>query len=272
MTTLEIIYNNINNGTTYGENVQGCAGNVYYPVLSVRMSGGEIAYSHYGSSAVANTTEALQWLLHNIFCMTPEEFCAAYVTEPRGRWAEMSDAKKFDALRAAAKSAISMLPNRARRCGYITPQELAGEAWIRLENRLNAGDPRPLRDQILYAALAALHAAARETVHSIGGSMDDETGDNDASETVNSAAHRGTTARPVEDAGAILDTINSAARDDIDRQIIRAAAAGYTLKETGAAVGMSGEAVRKRLNAIRARITSAFIDDLESMPPACLRR
>lgn len=185
---------------------------------------------------------------------------------PAQEWDAMSDADKFNALKAAAKSAIYMRQSFARRCGNITADELTGEAWLQLERRLQNGDPRPLRDQILYAALEALRAAARENVHSIGGSMDDDTGDNDACETVNSVAHRGTTARPVEDAGAIMETIDSAARDDIDRQIICATAAGYMGIEIAAYLGMTKQAVSKRLSAIRTRITCAFMDDPESIP------
>ena len=39
MPTLETIYKNINSGATYGQNVRGCAGNVYYAALSVSDDG-----------------------------------------------------------------------------------------------------------------------------------------------------------------------------------------------------------------------------------------
>lgn len=191
---------------------------------------------------------------------------------PAQEWQGMSDADKFDALKAACSAACALKPANVRAAGGCKPAELVGDAWIRLEERLQNGDPRPLRDQILYAALEALRAAARENVHSIGGSLGDDTGDNDACETVNSAAHRGTTARPVEDAGTIMETIDSAARDDIDRQIIRATAAGYMGIEIAASLGMTKQAVSKRLIAIRTRITCAFMDDPESIPLAWLRR
>lgn len=185
---------------------------------------------------------------------------------PAQEWDAMSDTDKFNALKAATKSAIYMRQSFVRRCGNITPAELTGEAWLQLERRLQNGDPRPLRDQILYAALEALRAAARENVHSIGGSMDDDTGDNDACETVNSVAHSGTTVRPIEDAGAIMETINGAARDAVDRRIIALSAAGYMGVEIAAYLGMTKQAVSKRLIAIRTRITCAFMDDPESIP------
>lgn len=196
----------------------------------------------------------------------PESAETAPESTPATEWAAMSDADKFNALKAAAKSAIYMRQSLVHRCGNITPAELAGEAWIRLEKRLQNGDPRPLRDQLLFAALDALRTAACENVHSIGGSMDDDSGNDDAAETVNSGAHKGTTARPIEDAGAIMETINSAARDAVDRRIIALSAAGYMGVEIAAYLGMTKQAVSKRLIAIRTRITLAFMDDPESIP------
>ena len=269
MTTLEIIFNNINSGTTYGKNVCGCAGNVYYAAIAVSPDGQYIRYNHYGSSAVDNTPEALAWLLANIYHKTPEEFCAAYVLEPCGRWAEMSDTEKFDALKAACSAACALKPANVRAAGGCKPAELVGDAWLRLESRLQSGDPRPLRDQLLFAALDALRQEARENTHSVGGSAPDlaDSPNVDAAETAHMARMRGAAARPIEDAGEIRDAINAAAGDDIDAAIIRGAAAGYTTDDLGAVIGMSGQAVRKRLSAIRARIT-AYRDDAGAVMPA----
>ena len=78
---------------------------------------------------------------------------------------------------------------------------------------------------------------------------------------------RGAAARPIEYAGEIRDAINAAAGDDIDAAIIRGTAAGYTSDDIGAVIGMSGQAVRKRLSAIRARIT-AYRDGTGAAMPA----
>ena len=269
MTTLETIYKNINSGATYGQNVNGCAGNVYYTVLSVSDDGRYINYSNYGSSAVDNTPEALSWLLAKIYRKTPEEFCAAYVLEPCGRWAELSDADKFAALKAACSAACALKPANVRAAGGCKPAELVGDAWIRLETRLQSGDPRPLRDQLLFAALDALRQEARENnTHSVGGSVPERAGGLDAgpAETARCIRMKGATARPIEDAGEIRDAINAAAGDDIDAAIIRGAAAGYTTDDIGAVIGMSGQAVRKRLSAIRARITAYRGDAGAAMP------
>ena len=258
MTTLETIYKNINSGATYGQNVNGCAGNVYYTALSVSDDGRYINYSHYGSSAVANTPEELLGLLDTIYHKTPEEFAAAYVLEPCGRWIELSDADKFAALKAACSAACALKPANVRAAGGCKPVELVGDAWIRLETRLQSGDPRPLRDQLLFAALDALRHEARENTHSVGGSVPERAGGLDAgpAETARCIRMKGATARPIEDAGEIRDAIHAAAGDDIDAAIIRGAAAGYASDDIGAVIGMSGQAVRKRLSAIRARITA----------------
>lgn len=274
MTTLETIYRNINSGATYGQNVRGCAGNVYYAALSVSDDGRYINYSHYGSSAVANTPEELLGLLDTIYHKTPEEFTAAYVLEPCGRWLELSDAEKFDALKAACSAACALKPANVRAAGGCKPVELVGDAWIRLETRLQSGDPRPLRDQLLFAALDALRHEARENTHSIGGSVQDiaNAADIGPAEKAHNARMRGAAARPIEDAGEIRDAINAAAGDDIDAAIIRGAAAGYTTDDIGAVIGMSGQAVRKRLSAIRARITAYRGDAGTAMPAIPVRR
>lgn len=274
MTTLETIYKNINSGATYGQNVNGCAGNVYYTALSVSDDGRYINYSHYGSSAVANTPEELLGLLDTIYHKTPEEFTAAYVLEPCGRWIELDDAAKFDALKAACSAACALKPANVRAAGGCKPVELIGDAWIRLETRLQSGDPRPLRDQLLFAALDALRHEARENTHSIGGSAPDlaDAADIGPAEKAHNARMRGATARPIEDAGEIRDAINAAAGDDIDAAIIRGAAAGYTSDDIGAAIGMSGQAVRKRLSAIRARIAAYRDGTGAAMPAIPVRR
>lgn len=275
MTTLETIYKNINSGATYGQNVRGCAGNIYYSALSVSDDGRYINYSNYGSSAVDNTPEELCWILETIFRKTPEEFTAAYVLEPCGRWIELSDAEKFDALKAACSAAGGCKPANVRAAGGCKPVELVGDAWIRLETRLQSGDPRPLRDQLLFSALDALRHEARENTHSIGGSAPDPAGgapDIGPAEKAHNARMRGAAARPIEDAGEIRDAINAAAGDDIDAAIIRGAAAGYTSDDIGAVIGMSGQAVRKRLSAIRARITAYRDGTGAAMPAIPVRR
>lgn len=192
------------------------------------------------------------------------DMCAdAIAAATCGRWIELDDAAKFDALKAACSAACALKPANVRAAGGCKPVELVGDAWIRLETRLQSGDPRPLRDQLLFAALDALRHEARENTHSIGGSAADPAdgaADIGPAEKAHNARMRGAAARPIEDAGEIRDAINAAAGDDIDAAIIRGTAAGYTSDDIGAVIGMSGQAVRKRLSAIRARI-AAYRDD-----------
>ena len=59
---------------------------------------------------------------------------------------------------------------------------------------------------------------------------------------------------PNPEAGAIIaDSIERAAKDDIDRAIIAALAAGYSAREIGQRLGMSHTAINKRVRAIRER-------------------
>lgn len=182
---------------------------------------------------------------------------------PAQEWDTMSDTNKFDALKAACSAACALKPANVRAAGGCKPVELIGDAWIRLESRLQSGDPRPLRNQLLFAALDALRHEVRENTHSVGGSAPDPAdgaADIGPAEKAHNARMRGAAARPIEDAGEIRDAINAAAGDDIDAAIIRGAAAGDTSNDIGAVIGMSGQAVRKRLSAIRARI-AAYRDD-----------
>ena len=192
----------------------------------------------------------------------------APTTSPAAEWSAISDEAKFAALKAACSAACALKPANVRAAGGCKPVELVGDAWIRLDTRLQSGDPRPLRDQLLFAALDALRHEARENTHSVGGSVQDiaNAADIGPAEKAHNARMRGAAARPIEDAGEIRDAINAAAGDDIDAAIIRGAAAGYTTDDIGAAIGLSGQAVRKRLSAIRARITAYRGDAGAAMP------
>lgn len=185
-------------------------------------------------------------------------------------WAAMTDADKFAALKAACSAACALKPGNVRRAGWCKPVELVGDAWTRLEARLQRGDGRTLRELLLFAALDALHQEARENAHSVGGSTPTGKDEAGAGRRIDERAHArgfsGTTARPIEEAGEIRAAITAAARDDIDRAIIRGVAAGYTTADIGVAVGVSGQAVRKRLSAIRARITAHKSDTGAAMP------
>ena len=56
-----------------------------------------------------------------------------------------------------------------------------------------------------------------------------------------------------EEAAILRDTISRAARDDKDRAIIRLLAVGYNHPEIAARIGMSRQAIEKRINGIQSR-------------------
>lgn len=76
MTALKQIYNNINAGKKYGYMMN----NVKYPFFDVVLSANQqyIYWRHFGSSANKNTVEDLEWILENIFKLSPEKFIEKY--------------------------------------------------------------------------------------------------------------------------------------------------------------------------------------------------
>ena len=86
-TALGRIWYNIHHNQSYGEHVK----NVTYPYFSDSLYviykkdehgyyTGEsyIGWSHYGSSANSDTIDALEWVLENIFKLSPKEFEKRY--------------------------------------------------------------------------------------------------------------------------------------------------------------------------------------------------
>ena len=183
----------------------------------------------------------------------------APTTSPAGEWSAMSDEAKFAALLAAGKRSVATFAGSARRAGNITPNELAGDAWLILSRWLEKGDPRPLPVLLNKAASHALQLAIRANAHSVGGSRpeaesdDDNRTDCDLAEAENIRRSSGATARTLEDSLAISEAINAAAHDTTDAEIMRRLAAGYTGREIAAALNIAPAAVSKRLNGIRSR-------------------
>lgn len=182
----------------------------------------------------------------------------APTTSPADEWDALSDEAKFSALLAAGKRSVAMFAGSARRAGNITPNELAGDAWLILSRWLEKGDPRPLPVLLNKAASHALQLAIRANAHSAGGSRQDAgaadvTADCDLAEAENIRRSSGATARPLEDSLAISEAINAAAHDTTDAEIMRGLAAGFTGREIAAALNITPAAVSKRLQGIRSR-------------------
>lgn len=180
----------------------------------------------------------------------------APTTSPADEWSAMSDEAKFSALLAAGKRSVAMFAGSARRAGNITPNELAGDAWLILTRWLEKGDPRPLPVLLNKAASHALQIASRANAYSAGGSRPnacDDLTDCDLAEAENIRRSSGATARALEDSLAISEAINAAAHDTTDAEIMRGLAAGFTGREIAATLNITPAAVSKRLNAIRSR-------------------
>lgn len=79
MKAIEYIYNELHTGRVFGKHHL----NVNYPYISADLyltDGGYIGYSHFGSSAVKDNIPALEWVIRNIFDITPEKFLESYVS------------------------------------------------------------------------------------------------------------------------------------------------------------------------------------------------
>lgn len=78
MTALEIIFNNINTGKTYGKMFTKCK----YPFFNINLCLGNnskfIYWNSFGSSHNKNTLTDLRWIIETIFHTTPEKFILDY--------------------------------------------------------------------------------------------------------------------------------------------------------------------------------------------------
>lgn len=77
MSALEYIFNSLQTGYVFGRQIDY----VKYPYFNYNLYltyGNFIGWEHYGSSAVKNNLEELEWLIDVIFKMTPEEFIKTY--------------------------------------------------------------------------------------------------------------------------------------------------------------------------------------------------
>ena len=81
MQALELIWNKLQNGESFGEVLPHRLGGMFFwDVLCLSPTGEYIRWRNYGSSANKNTKKDLKWILTEIFKMTPEEFIKKYTT------------------------------------------------------------------------------------------------------------------------------------------------------------------------------------------------
>lgn len=190
----------------------------------------------------------------------------------RAQWETMSGDEQYNALlrmvwyaKRRDSAACDRLGNeRAPHMAWIESTDdaraVAHDAFCRMPRLLDRFDGEKPLPLILYKAVAAAaqyidraekrHANAIRTTETDGGETVEYIIDN-AAPTAEHIA-------PNPEQGAIIaDSIDRACADDIDREIVRALAYGLKQREIAAAVGISQQAIAKRIARIRDRYAAA---------------
>lgn len=188
----------------------------------------------------------------------------------RHEWEAMDGPQQFEALTRMAWA----VRKRAEATGrgidtewIRTPddaQTVAADAWPRVLSALDRNDqredPRPLVF-ILYAACTqAAHSISRAEIHHVSACISADAIAAATPDTNNGQSlldiRSSCTAAPIsgdpEEGYIIRAAIDAAAADDTGREIIARLAAGYTVRDIAAAIGMSKSAVQRRIDKVRA--------------------
>lgn len=205
-------------------------------------------------------------------CLKEAHRIANTAANARREWEQMTGAQQYEALTRMAWA----VKRRAEATGrgidteWILSaddaQTVAADAWLRVSSALDRNDqredPRPL-GYILYAACTqAAHSISRAEIRHVSACTSA-----DAIRAANPDTNNGQnlldlrsscTAAPINgnpaDAYTIRAAIDAAAGDDATREIIVRLAAGHTVRDIAAAIGMSKSAVQRRIDKIRASI------------------
>lgn len=194
----------------------------------------------------------------------------------RAQWAAMTPEQQYNALLAMAwheygqRDARSMirdgqpvqLPNVFTWIDPRNPAEdvraVAHDAYIRLISYLD--DPRraelPLSRLLSRAVIMAaqkIDRAERRNPSGLRQRRNDNDPDGEPLEYIDAQSPTAERAANPETAAIIGDSISRAAKDDTDRTIMRALAAGYSAREIAQRIGMSHTAVNKRVRGLRER-------------------
>ena len=189
----------------------------------------------------------------------------------RREWEQLTGAQQFEALTrmtwAVRKRAEAT--GRGIDTEWIrTPddaQTVAADAWPRVLSALDRNDqredPRPLVF-ILYAACTqAAHSISRAEIRHVSACISADAIAAATPDTNNGQSlldiRSSCTAAPIsgdpEEGYTIRAAIDAAAAgDDATREIIARLAAGYTVRDIAAAIGMSKSAVQRRIDKVRA--------------------
>ena len=202
-------------------------------------------------------------------CLKEAHRAAKAATAARREWENMSGEEQYTALQKMAWT----VKHRAEATGRAADTEwikcpddaqtVAAEAWPRVAPALDRNDqsdePRPLAHILFAACTQAAHTIARaEYRHAANCCQLITTNDKDGDDYAQTVADTtpGVNAQPVsspEDAAITRAAIEAAAVDDIDRAIIRALAAGITVRAIAATIGTSKSTIQRRIESIRAR-------------------
>lgn len=187
--------------------------------------------------------------------------------EIKKEWENLSGEKMYNLIERACREVIRQRPNMAK-AACVSASELAGEAWIRIDNKLSKGmEFESVEKLVILAATEALTAASRFNAHSAGGTGGADLSTDqaeslseklEAREEVNTGIKR-----PVENAVINKLGINAAAMDERDRRIIDGLKHGLSKREIAAAERISPAAVGQRVDKIAQRITLAIDAELE---------
>lgn len=188
----------------------------------------------------------------------------------RREWEAMDGPQQFEALTRMAWAAKKRAEATGR--GIDTEwmrtaddaQTVAADAWPRVLSALDRNDqredPRPL-GYILYAACTqAAHSISRAEIRHVSACISADaiaaaTPDTNNGQSLLDIRSSCTASRfggDLEEGYSIRAAIDAAAADDTGREIIARLAAGYTVRDIAAAIGMSKSAVQRRIDKVRA--------------------
>jgi DNA-directed RNA polymerase specialized sigma24 family protein len=204
-------------------------------------------------------------------CLKEAHRIANTAANARREWEQLTGAQQFEALTrmtwAVRKRAEAT--GRGIDTEWIrTPddaQTVAADAWPRVLSALDRNDqredPRPLVF-ILYAACTqAAHSISRAEIRHVSACISADAIAAATPDTNNGQSlldiRSSCTAAPIsgdpEEGYTIRAAIDAAAAgDDATREIIARLAAGYTVRDIAAAIGMSKSAVQRRIDKVRA--------------------
>lgn len=202
-------------------------------------------------------------------CLKEAHRAAHAATAARREWENMSGEEQYTALQKMAWT----VKHRAEATGRAADTEwikhpddaqtVAADAWPRVAPTLTrneqSDDPRPLSHILFAACTQAAHVISRaEYRHASNCCQLSSTADADGDDCTQTPLDilPSVTAAPVsspEDVATTRAAIEAAAADNIDRAIIRALAAGHTVRTIAAAIGTSKSAIQRRIDKIRAR-------------------